>query len=74
MSGFYLCLSQGVTRLSKELGRTEAYRELERRAQLLRPSLVSLRDSGCIVDAGLDLHATGALVKGYEQATIAYNF
>jgi hypothetical protein len=72
MSGFYLCLSQGVTRLSRELGRAEAYRELDRRAEALRPLLAGLQDHGFVVGRGIDLHATGTLGKGYEQATIAY--
>ena len=74
MSGFYLCLSQGVTKISRELGRTEGYLELNRRAEALRPSLTRLKETGFVVGPGLDLRATGALGKGYEQATIAYKF
>ena len=74
MSGVYMCLSQGITALSKELPKSEAYSELNRHAEALRSKISDLTTQGFTVGQGIDLHATGTLGKGYEQATIAYKF
>jgi hypothetical protein len=74
MSGVYLCLSQGITALSKELPKTEAYSELNRRAEVLRSKISYLATHGFTVGPGIDLHATGTAAKGYEQATVVHKF
>ena len=74
MSGVYLCLSQGITALSKELPKAEAYSELNRRAEILRSKISALKTFGFDVEPGMDLHASGHLGKGYEQATVAFKF
>jgi hypothetical protein len=74
MSGLYVCLSQGITSLSKKLPKMEAYSELSRRASVIQSKIRSLELNGFVVGPGIDLHATGNLGKGYERATIAYKF
>jgi hypothetical protein len=74
MSGVYLCLSQGITAVSKELPKSEAYSKLNRRAESLRGKIPDLAVNGFTVGPGIDLRATGTLGKGYEQATVAYKF
>ena len=41
---------------------------------MIRLAIGSLTAQGFVVGAGIDLHATGSLGKGYEQATIAFKF
>jgi hypothetical protein len=75
LSGVYLVLNQGLTRLKEKHGTPEARRILrERRAQLLRdiPAIPLLKDAGFSLDNKIDLHTTGGLEKDYEASVIAY--
>jgi MrcB-like, N-terminal domain len=46
LDGVYLTLAQGVTELKQQRGRRDAYDEMRRRAEVLRPQLTSLLDRG----------------------------
>lgn len=75
MSGVYVTLNQGVTRLKERHGIPESRRILEERAKELRrelPSLQTLKEVGFSVDDKIDLHTSRGLGKDYEGSTICY--
>jgi 5-methylcytosine-specific restriction enzyme B len=77
MSGVYLTLNQGVTRLKEKHGTVESRRILTERAEQLRVQLAAghaLKSSGFSVDDKIDLHTSRGLGKDYEGSTISYKF
>lgn len=77
MSGVYVTLNQGVTRLKKTHGTIESRRILRDRAEQLRremPAMQALRNFGFSVDAEIKLHTSRGLGKDYEDSTISYKF
>jgi 5-methylcytosine-specific restriction protein B len=74
MSGIYLTLNQGVTKLIQGDGKLGAYSILRARAQELRPMCASLIDKGFRLDGAIDLKADQGLGSDYEPSTIAHKF
>jgi hypothetical protein len=72
MSGVYLCLSQGVTDVFKQFGRTAGNTELTTRAEAYRKFLRNLPSLGFDLSAAPDLRTDGALGNAYERGTIAH--
>jgi len=73
MSGLYLTLSQGAGRellVSGERG----FRELERRAELLRVRAMQGLERAGFASDRIDLHSSARLVRGYEASTVAHKF
>lgn len=77
MSGVYLTLNQGVTRLKEKHGTIESRRILVERAEQLRlqmSAVQALKNVGFSVDEEIDLHTSRGLGKDYEGSSIAYKF
>ncbi|HEY2961661.1 MAG TPA: DUF3578 domain-containing protein [Pyrinomonadaceae bacterium] len=75
LSGVYLALNQGITRLKEKHGTPESRRILSERARrLLRdtPAIDALKDAGFSLDNRMDLHTSGGLERDYEASTIGY--
>ena len=72
MSGVYLTLNQGVTKLKKSMKRSQAREELRRRAESIRPLVADLTESGFKLDNQIDLSARNTIGADYEYSTIAY--
>ena len=72
MSGVYLTLHQGVTRLKKEVGVPAARKSLRERAKGLRQYCGPLADRGFSLDDAIDLKVSGGLGKDYEASTVAH--
>jgi len=72
MSGVYLTLHQGVTRLKKEVGVPAARKSLRERAKGLRKYCGPLAARGFSLDDAIDLKVSGGLGKDYEASTVAH--
>lgn len=74
MSGVYIALNQGVTRLKEKHGIPESRRILRGRAEEIREmaSVQALKEFGFSVDNQIDLHTSRGLGKSYEDSTICY--
>jgi hypothetical protein len=72
MSGVYITLNQGVTRVKERHGTPEGRRILRRRALQLRPVAQELDQAGFSLDENIDLHTSRGLGKDYEFSTIGY--
>lgn len=66
-----MTIAQGVTDLTRTLGRPDAVRELDRRAQMLRPALITLGDLGFALDKDLDLGGS-VLGRDYVASTVVH--
>ncbi len=66
-----MTIAQGVTDLTRTLGRPDAVRELDRRAQMLRPALITLGDLGFALDKDFDLGGS-VLGRGYVASTVVH--
>jgi len=55
LTGVEVTIAQGVTELTRTLGRRGAYLELDRRSEKLRPQLVALSEHGFAFDKEFDL-------------------
>lgn len=74
MTGVYLTLAQGVTRLIKDMGRTKAQETLRDRATSIAVACTPLLSRGFKTDANIDLKADAGLGADYQSSTIAYKF
>jgi hypothetical protein len=72
MSGVYLTLAQGVTKLKEEMTTSEARFQLRKKATELRGDLKELLGQGFLLDDHIDLHTEKSLGTNYEYSTIAY--
>ena len=72
MSGVYLTLNQGVTKLIKEKGRKQARADLRERARSIRHAVQELTVHGFAMDDSIDLRTSGGLGADYKPATIAH--
>lgn len=75
LSGVYLTLNQGASRLKEKHGTPESRRILRDRAEyLLRDSrpLQTLKEINFSLDNKIDLHTDGGLQKHYEASTVGY--
>ncbi|MBB6637614.1 MrcB family domain-containing protein [Cohnella thailandensis] len=68
MNSVYLTFNQGVTKPTKELGRKEGYRYLERKVEEMRSQLPL---KGMRKDSEIELTSSG-LGKDYQVSTVAY--
>jgi len=64
-------IAQGVTELTRTLGRRGAYLELDRRSEKLRPQLVALSEHGFAFDKDFDLGAS-VLGRDYVASTVVH--
>jgi 5-methylcytosine-specific restriction protein B len=71
LSGVYVTLNQGVTKLKREVGPPEARRILADRSQQIRAIVSDIRERGFLLDNDIDLRSAG-LGAEYEISTIAY--
>lgn len=74
MSGFYLSLALGVTKLIEEKGRAQGRKALADKTSQVRTLLSKRGISGFLIDSGIDLRATGGVGADYSHGTIAYKF
>lgn len=72
MSGVYLTVNQGVSRIRSRLGGREARDQMQRQAANLRKRFSGLAAHGFSLDDGIHLRADHALGQDYEAATVAY--
>ena len=72
MSGVYLTVNQGVSRIRSRLGGRDARGQMRRQAADLRRRFGDLSSHGFSLDDGIRLRADHALGEDYEAATIAY--
>jgi MrcB-like, N-terminal domain/AAA domain (dynein-related subfamily) len=71
MTGVYITLNQGVTKLRQEVGSLEARRQLQELARQIRQIIPDLKQRGFALDDQIDLRSEG-LGAQYEPSTIAY--
>lgn len=74
MQGLYLCLTQGVSEIIQTVGRQQGYKQLQQKAEQMRPFLKQLEAKGFKLDNNMKLNADSTLGRNYEKATIAYKY
>lgn len=75
LSGVYLALNQGISRLKEKHGTPASRRILRERAMHLLddgPTLEVLEESGFSLNTKIDLHTSPALLRDYEASVIAH--
>jgi 5-methylcytosine-specific restriction protein B len=74
LSGVYLALGIGVTRLRRTLGPARAAETTKERLAAIVPYCKSLPGLGFAMPASIDLRSSGTLAKAYEKACAASKF
>jgi hypothetical protein len=72
MSGVYVTFNQGVTKLTKELGRAKGKALMRERAEKLQSHCEQAVTRGFAVGAGVDLRAKSGVGVLYQDSTIAH--
>ena len=71
LSAVEVTIAQGVTELNQTLGRRQAYVELDRRSEQLRPKLGALGELGFALDKAFELGAS-QLARDYVASTVVH--
>ena len=71
LSAVEVTIAQGVTELNQTLGRRQAYVELDRRSEQLRPKLGALGELGFALDKAFEL-GQSQLARDYVASTVVH--